>query len=50
MKMRVFVYYWNAERDCETTPANATHIMVLYEDPCVALNMLPSRSWRMFAI
>ena len=48
--MRCFTYYWNAERDCETTPQNATHIMVLYENPTAALQVQPTRAWRMFAL
>lgn len=50
MRMKCSTYYWNAERDCETTPANATHIIVLYEDQCAPIDKQPTRSWRMFAI
>jgi len=50
MKMRCYTYFWNADRDCETIPANATHIMVLYECPTSSIASQPSRSWRMFAI
>lgn len=50
MKMRCLTYFWNAERDCQTTPANATHILVLYENIYAPIDAQPSRSWRMFAL
>ena len=50
VKMSCFTYFWNADRDCETTPANATHIMVLYENRMASIASQPSRSWRMFAL
>lgn len=47
---RTYRFWWNAERDCETTERNATHVLVLYECTALPIEAMPSRSWQLFAL